>query len=121
MDEIAVEQHARQHREPGPNKPVHCHVGGAKSDIDAVTRSDEAGGPEHGGADAACNARRYSRCCRDALCRWVQNNFKPGGNGRPPVRLFIFSCSSASALRRASACAATSKSSRISFSSGLIS
>src|SRR3954469_7547780 len=44
----------------------------------------------------------------------------PGGSGSPPVTSFIFSCSSASALRRASAWAATMRSSTISFSDGLI-
>src|SRR5215831_10785756 len=50
----------------------------------------------------------------------AQNSCNPGGNGRPPVRLFIFSCSKVSALRRASAWAATTRSSAISFSSGFI-
>src|SRR5262245_29303145 len=48
-----------------------------------------------------------------------QNSFRPGGNGRPPVRFFILSCITASALRRASPCAAVNRSSTISFSSGL--
>ena len=48
---------------------------------------------------------------------YVRDN--PGGSGRPPVRPFILSCMTASALRRASACAATSRSSRISFSGRL--
>src|SRR5262244_3326593 len=48
----------------------------------------------------------------------IQNNFIPGGSGRPPATLCIFSCSSVSALRRASAWAATMRSSRISFSDG---
>ena len=51
----------------------------------------------------------------------VQNNFIPGGSGRPPATLFIFSCSRVSALRRASAWAATMRSSTISFSDGLMS
>src|SRR5262249_10328831 len=50
--------------------------------------------------------------------RRIQNNFIPGGSGRPPATLFIFSCSSVSALRRASAWAATMRSSRFSFSDG---
>src|SRR4029077_226330 len=58
---------------------------------------------------------RSSSTCRH------QNSFNPGGSGRPPVRFFIFSCSSVSALRRASAWAATMRSSVISFSSGFIS
>src|ERR671928_195326 len=44
---------------------------------------------------------------------------KPGGSGRPPVIACILSCISASALTRASLCAATIRSSRISLSSGL--
>src|SRR5262249_50791011 len=52
-----------------------------------------------------------------------QNHPKPnpGGSGKPPVTSFIFSCNTTSALRRASACAATMRSSRISFSEGFIS
>src|SRR5262252_8837795 len=53
--------------------------------------------------------------------RRIQNNFIPGGSGRPPATLFILSCSSVSALRRASAWAATMRSSRISFSDGCMS
>src|SRR3984957_21258586 len=48
-----------------------------------------------------------------------QNSFNPGGSGRPPVMACILSCSRISSLRRASACAATIKSSTISFWSGL--
>src|SRR5262245_33588546 len=48
-----------------------------------------------------------------------QNSFNPGGIGRPPATLFIFSCMSVSTLRRASAWAATRRSSTISFSDGL--
>src|SRR3984957_1616398 len=48
-----------------------------------------------------------------------QNSFNPGGSGRPPVIACILSCSKISSLRRASACAATIKSSKISFWSGL--
>src|SRR5580700_8373824 len=48
-----------------------------------------------------------------------QNNFNPGGSGRPPVIACILSCSRISSLRRASACAATIKSSTISFWSDL--
>src|SRR5262245_4189693 len=51
----------------------------------------------------------------------VQNNFIPGGSGRPPATLFIFSCNRVSALRRASACAATMRSATISFSDGCMS
>jgi hypothetical protein len=32
-----------------------------------------------------------------------QNSFKPGGSGKPPVTVFIFSCSNDSAFLRASA------------------
>src|SRR6516164_1696969 len=53
--------------------------------------------------------------------RPIQNNFIPGGSGRPPATLCIFSCSSVSALRRASVWAATMRSSRISFSDGCMS
>src|SRR5437016_1180929 len=53
--------------------------------------------------------------------RRIQNNFIPGGSGRPPATLCIFSCSSVSALRRASVWAATMRSSRISFSDGCMS
>src|SRR5947209_10931267 len=45
----------------------------------------------------------------------------PGGRPRPPVNACIFSAIAASALRRASLCAVTSKSSRISRSSAFIS
>src|SRR5580704_17784299 len=48
-----------------------------------------------------------------------QNSFNPGGSGRPPVIACILSCSKTSSLRRASAWAATIKSSTISFWSGL--
>src|SRR5512132_2946350 len=53
------------------------------------------------------------------ILRNLHPNPNPGGRGKPPVRDFIFSCNTASALRRASACAATMRSSRISFSEGL--
>src|SRR5262245_29261767 len=53
-------------------------------------------------------------CAGTGAC---QNNFKPGGNGSPPVRLFILSCMTSSALRRASPWAARTRSSTISFSS----
>src|SRR5262245_5574792 len=56
---------------------------------------------------------------REILRNHIHPNPNPGGNGNPPVRDFIFSCNTASALRRASACAATNRSSRISFSEGL--
>src|SRR5262245_1217398 len=51
----------------------------------------------------------------------AQNNFIPGGSGRPPATLFIFSCNMVSALRRASACAETMRSATISFSDGCMS
>jgi hypothetical protein len=44
----------------------------------------------------------------------LQKSFIPGGRGRPPVRLFIFSFMVSSTLALASACAATRRSSRIS-------
>src|SRR5262249_23727300 len=53
--------------------------------------------------------------------RRIQNSFIPGGSGRSPATLFILSCSSVSALRRASAWAATMRSSTISFSDGCMS
>src|SRR5215510_4208076 len=49
----------------------------------------------------------------------IHPNPSPGGSGKPPVSDFIFSCNTTSALRRASACAATMRSSRTSFSEGL--
>src|SRR5262249_44807177 len=52
------------------------------------------------------------------VARLRQNNFIPGGSGSPPVTACIFSCSRASTLRRASAWAATMRSSTISFSDG---
>src|SRR5262245_46591782 len=51
----------------------------------------------------------------------AQNSFIPGGSGKPPVTLFIFSCISVSALRRASVWAAMTRSSMICFSEGFIS
>src|SRR5665809_53560 len=45
-------------------------------------------------------------CC---YARHSQKSFKPGGSGRPPVRLFIFSFMASSTLALASACAATSR------------
>src|ERR1700722_10069879 len=57
--------------------------------------------------------------CGTILHRSYQNSFNPGGSGRPPVIACILSCSRISSLRRASAWAATNKSSTISFWSGL--
>src|SRR5215475_4492713 len=79
----------------------------------AGTKSWQAGEQLDQALDLGSGSSGRHRTC-------IQNNFMPGGSGRPPATSFIFSCNSASALRRAAACAATIRSSRISFSAGLI-
>ena len=86
--------------------------------ISPAPRAARSAGPKPAATPAAGSGARFQvRRRRSALIQ-IQVRPSPGGSGRPPVTSSFFPGARASALRRASACAATIRSSTISFSPG---